>query len=79
MVALIDFLVRIVGDVGRFIDIFINDILLGAGDPLTILAVLFGSLFIGLASIVFGYTVIGALFAEFGVKLPSFGGRGRVE
>ncbi|WP_418280762.1 hypothetical protein [Halorubrum sp. DTA98] len=79
MFAIIEFVVRVVTDVGRFLDIFVNDLILGAGDPLSVLAIVFGMTFIGLASVVFGYSVIGALFAEIGVKLPSFGGRGRAE
>lgn len=79
MFALIDLIVRLVTDVGRFLDVFVNDLILGAGDPLTVVAILFGQAFLGIAVIVFGYTVIGALFDEIGVKLPSFGGRGRTE
>ncbi|GAB7091344.1 hypothetical protein JCM18237_16150 [Halorubrum luteum] len=79
MLAIIEFVVRLVTDVGRFIDIFVNDLLLGAGDPLTVISVAFGMAFIGLASLVLGYAALGALLGEIGIKLPSLGGRGRVE
>ena len=44
MFALIDFFARLVGDVGRFLDVFLNDIVLGAGDPLSALLILVGML-----------------------------------
>lgn len=79
MLALINFVARLVGDVGRFLDIFLNDLILGAGDPLSVLLVLVGQLILLGAVAVFGYAAIGALFDEIGVKLPSLGGRGRSE
>ena len=42
MLALVDFVSRLVGDIGRFVDIFLNDLILGAGDPLS--AVVLGGL-----------------------------------
>ena len=71
MIALIDFVSRLVGDIGRFVDIFLNDLILGAGDPLSALLVVVGQVLI-VAS-------VGALLGEIGVDLPSLGGRGRSE
>jgi hypothetical protein len=79
MIALIDFVARLVGDVGRFVDIFLNDLILGAGDPLSALLVLVGQALIAASVGVFGYAAIGALLGEIGVTLPSLGGRGRSE
>lgn len=76
MIALLDFVTRLVGDVGRFLDIFVNDLILGAGDPLSVLLVLVGQILIGGAVLVFAYAAIGALLQETGVSLPSLGGRG---
>ncbi len=79
MLALVDFFVRLVTDVGRFLDIFVNDLILGAGDPLSVVSVLIGQVLIGAAVLVFGYAAIGALLNEIGLTLPSLGGRGRSE
>lgn len=79
MMALIDFVARLVGDVGRFLDIFLNDLILGAGDPLSALLVVVGQALLGVAVLVFGYAAVGGLLAEIGVDLPSLGGRGRGE
>ncbi|WP_418286047.1 hypothetical protein [Halorubrum sp. DTA46] len=79
MIALIDFVTRVVGDVGRFLDIFLNDLILGAGDPLSVLLVLVGQVLLLAAVAVFGYAAVGALLREIGVNLPSLGGRGRSE
>jgi len=73
MIALVDFFVRLVGDVGRFAEIFINDVVLGAGDPLSIVSVAVGQVLIGFAVLVFAYGVVGALFSELGVQLPTLG------
>ncbi|QAU11600.1 hypothetical protein EKH57_01820 [Halorubrum sp. BOL3-1] len=79
MMALIDFVSRLVGDVGRFVGIFLNDLILGAGDPLSALLVVVGqALLIGAVSVL-GYAAAGALLGEIGVTLPSLGGRGRSE
>jgi hypothetical protein len=79
MIALIDFVSRLVGDVGRFVDIFLNDLILGAGDPLSALLVVVGQVLI-LASVgALGYAAAGALLKEIGVNLPALGGRGRSE
>ncbi|SMO46524.1 hypothetical protein [Halorubrum cibi] len=79
MIALIDFVSRLVGDVGRFVDIFANDLILGAGDPLSALLVVVGQVLIVASVAAFGYAAVGALLGEIGVKLPSLGGRGRSE
>ncbi|EMA67533.1 hypothetical protein C461_07399 [Halorubrum aidingense JCM 13560] len=79
MIALIDFVSRLVGDVGRFVDIFLNDLILGAADPLSVLLVLVGQVLIIASVAAFGYAVVGALLNEIGVTLPSLGDRGRVE
>ncbi|MFC6754985.1 hypothetical protein [Halorubrum tibetense] len=79
MIALLDFVTRLLGDVGRFLDIFANELILGPVDPLTAVLVVVGQLFIIAAVSVFGYAAVGALFGEFGVKLPSLGGRGRAD
>ncbi|WP_144796362.1 hypothetical protein [Halorubrum depositum] len=79
MFALIDFVSRIVGDVGRFVDIFLNDLVLGAGDPLSALLVAVGQVLIVASVAALGYAAVGALLQEIGVKLPSLGGRGRSE
>jgi len=57
----------------------VNDLILGAGDPLTVVLVLVGQLFIVAAVAVFGYAAVGGLLAELGITLPSLGGRGRTE
>ena len=77
MIALIDFVSRLVGDVGRFVDIFLNDLILGAGDPLSALLVVVGQVLLVSAVAVLGYAAVGALLNEIGVTLPSLGGRGR--
>ncbi|OYR58823.1 hypothetical protein DJ83_14055 [Halorubrum ezzemoulense] len=79
MMALIDFVSRLVGDVGRFVDIFLNDLILGAGDPLSALLVLVGQVLIITSVGALGYAAVGALLGEIGVNLPSLGGRGRSE
>ena len=79
MFALIDFVSRLVGDVGRFVDVFLNDLILGAGDPLSALLVLVGQVLIIASVAALGYTAVGALLQEIGVTLPSLGGRGRSE
>ena len=79
MFALIDFFARLVGDVGRFLDVFLNDIVLGAGDPLSALLVLVGQVLIIASVGALGYVAVGALLQEIGVTLPSLGGRGRSE
>ncbi|SNR52534.1 hypothetical protein [Halorubrum vacuolatum] len=78
MMALVDFLVRLVGDVGRFVEIFVNEVILGAGDPLSIVSLAIGQVLIGFAVLVLAYGVVGALFSELGVQLPTLG-RGRGE
>ena len=79
MIALIDFVARLVGDIGRFVDIFLNDLILGAGDPLSALLVVVGQVVLVSAVAVLGYAAVGALLNEIGVNLPSLGGRGRSE
>ena len=79
MMALIDFVSRLVGDVGRFVDIFLNDLILGAGDPLSALLVLVGQVLIVASVGALGYAAVGALLSEIGVNLPALGGRGRSE
>jgi len=77
--ALIDFVSRLVGDVGRFVDIFLNDLILGAGDPLSALLVLVGQVLIIASVGALGYAAVGALLTEIDVNLPALGGRGRSE
>jgi len=79
MIALIDFASRLVGDIGRFVDIFLNDLILGAGDPLSALLVVVGQVLLVAAVAVLGYAAVGALLREIGVTLPSLGGRGPTE
>jgi len=79
MFALIDFVARLVGDIGRFLDIFVNDLILGAGDPLSALLVVVGQTLLGVAVVVFAYAAVGGLLEAVGVTLPSLGGRGRSE
>ncbi|KDS91057.1 hypothetical protein FK85_06635 [Halorubrum saccharovorum] len=79
MMALIDFVSRLVGDVGRFVDIFLNDLILGAGDPVSALLVVVGQVLLVASVAAFGYATIGALLQEIGVTLPSLGGRGPAE
>ena len=79
MFALLDFFTRLIGDVGRFVDVFLNQLILGAGDPLSAVLVVVGQLLVVGSVTVLGYAAVGALLNEFGVKLPSLGGRGRSE
>ena len=79
MFALIDFVSRVVGDIGRFVDIFLNDLILGAGDPLSALLIVVGQVLIIASVSALGYAAVGALLQEIGVTLPSLGGRGRSE
>ena len=79
MIALVDFVSRLIGDVGRFVDIFLNDLLLGAGDPISALLVVVGQTLLISSVAVFGYAAVGALLGEIGVTLPSLGGRGPAE
>lgn len=77
MLALIDFVVRLVTDVGRFADVFI-ELLVGSGDPLTVVSYLLGQVFLVSSVTVLGYLTVGALLNELGLSLPSLG-RGRTE
>ncbi|MBP1922395.1 hypothetical protein J2751_001403 [Halorubrum alkaliphilum] len=77
MIALVDFVTRLLGDVGRFIQIFTDNLLLGPVDPLTAVLAVAGQLILGVAVVVLGYAAVGALLNELGVTLPSLGGRGR--
>ncbi len=79
MLAILGFVVRLVGDIGRFLDVFVNDLILGVGDPLSAILVVVGQLLVVSAVSILGYAAVGALLNEFGVKLPSLGGRGRSE
>ncbi|WP_144923006.1 hypothetical protein [Halorubrum salsamenti] len=79
MMALTDVVTRLVGDVGRFVDLFLNDLILGAGDPVSALLVVVGQVLLVAAVAIFGYATIGALLQEIGVTLPSLGGRGPAE
>ncbi|WP_123624627.1 hypothetical protein [Halorubrum sp. CSM-61] len=79
MMALIDVVSRLVGDVGRFTDLFLNDLILGAGDPVSAFLVVVGQVLLGGSVAAFGYLVIGALLQEIGVTLPSLGDRGQAE
>ena len=79
MMALLDFVVRLVTDVGRFLDVFVNDLILGAGDPLSAVLVVTGQAILLTAVGVFGYAAIGSLLNEIGITLPALGGRGRGE
>lgn len=79
MNALIGFVFRLIGDVGRFLDVFLNDLILGAGDPLSALLVVVGQALLFTSIAVLGYAAIGALLGEIGVKIPSLGGRGKSE
>ncbi|MFD1569154.1 hypothetical protein [Halorubrum laminariae] len=79
MIALVDFVSRLVGDVGRFVDIFLNDLILGAGDPVSALLVVVGQVLLIASVAVLGYAAVGALLGEIGVTLPSLGGRGPAE
>ncbi len=67
MSVLVDFVVRLLTDLIVMPQIFIEDIFLS--DPLSAIIIIFGSLFIGVASAVLGYAVLGAL----GVPLPRLG------
>lgn len=79
MIALVNFVVRLVTDVGRFLDVFVNDLILGVGDPLSAVLVVAGQAILFAAISVLGYAALGALLNEFDVTLPSLGGRGRRE
>ncbi|WP_435093143.1 hypothetical protein [Halorubrum sp. N11] len=79
MMALTDFVTRLVTDIGRFVDIFLNDLILGAGDPVSALLVVVGQAILIAAVAVLGYAAVGALLQEIGVTLPSLGGRGPAE
>lgn len=79
MNALVDFVARLVGDVWRFLDVFVNDLILGVGDPLSALLILVGQSITAFALAAFGYAAVGALLGEIGVDLPSLGGRGRTD
>ncbi|GAB7008993.1 hypothetical protein [Halorubrum trueperi] len=79
MNALIDFVSRLVGDVSRFVDIFLNDLILGAGDPVSALLVVVGQVILVASVLALGYAAVGALLNEIGVTLPSLGGRGRTK
>jgi len=79
MLALVDFVSRLVGDIGRFVDIFLNDLILGAGDPISALLVVVGQVLLVSSVAVLGYAAVGAILGEIGVTLPSLGGRGPAE
>lgn len=81
MVTVTDFLVRLVTSAIDLVVTFGTKV--AFNDPLTFVSFLFGTVFVGGASVFFGYLVVGALLKELGLDLPSPGrgtraGRGRV-
>ncbi len=71
------FVSRLVSDLIEMPRIFVQDVMLS--DPLSAISVLFGSLFVGIAVVGFGYLVVGALIQLLtGGGLPAIGS-GRVE
>ncbi len=70
------FVSRLVSDLIEMPRIFVQDVMLS--DPLSAISVLFGSLFVGVAVLVFGYVVVGSLIQSLtGGGLPAIGsGRG---
>lgn len=79
MIALVEFVTRLVTDVGRFLEIFATELILGDAGLLTALLVIVGQLILVAAVTVFAYAAVGALFDTVGIELPSLGGRGRSE
>lgn len=77
MMALLGFVVRLITDIGRFLDVFVNDLILGVGDPLSAVLVITGQVLLLSAVSVLGYAAVGSVLNEFGITLPSLGGRGR--
>ncbi|MFB6176882.1 MAG: hypothetical protein ABEI99_07025 [Halobaculum sp.] len=81
MVTVTDFLVRLVTSAIELVVTFVTEV--AVQDPLSFVSFLFGAIFVGGASAFFGYLVVGALFDELGLQMPSPGrgtreGRGRV-
>ncbi len=65
----VDVITRFVFDIGRALRIFTEEIALGV-DPLTTISFLFGSAFVGVSLLVFGYVALGAALNEVGIELP---------
>ncbi len=72
MNALLDFVVRVVGDVGRLGGIFVDQVLAN-GDPISIAVFVVGQLFMLGAIAALGYGALGALLSGIGVELPAIG------
>ncbi|WP_058366236.1 hypothetical protein [Haloparvum sedimenti] len=72
MNALLDFVVRVVGDVGRLGGVFVEQVLAN-GDPISIAVFVVGQLFMVGAIAALGYAALGALLSEIGVDLPALG------
>ncbi|GAB3413560.1 hypothetical protein GCM10027435_07610 [Haloparvum alkalitolerans] len=72
MNALLDFVVRVVGDVGRLGGVFVEQVLTN-GDPISIAVFVVGQLFMVGAIAALGYAALGALLSEIGVDLPALG------
>ena len=65
MVTVTEFIVQLLTSVVELIQVFLFEVIVG-GDPLSIVAIISGSIFIGVASLYFGYLVLGAVADLFG-------------
>lgn len=60
MVSVTEFIVMLLTSIVELIQTFLSNVIIG-GDPLSIVSIISGSIFIGVASLYFGYLVLGAV------------------
>ena len=69
---MIEFISRLASDMIAMPEIMLENVFLA--DPLSAIIMIFGSIFIGAASLVFGYVVVGFIFQSItGGGLPNIG------
>jgi hypothetical protein len=66
MVSVTEFIVQLLTSVVDMVRIFLFDVILAGGDPLQIVSIVSGTVFIGISVVFFGYLVLGAIGNLFG-------------
>ena len=60
MVSVTEFIVMLLTSIVELVQTFLSNVIIG-GDPLSIVSIISGTIFIGVASAYFGYAVLGAV------------------
>lgn len=60
MVSVTEFIVMLLTSIVELVQTFLSNVIIG-GDPLSIVSIISGTIFIGVASAYFGYMVLGAV------------------